>query len=103
MPRSTTKSKQPSELTYPCLLLFFCLASSLSLHPSPLAHFGERLFEIAGIDVFRRLEQRFFQNPLVGGQIDDRAHALDVEIGIAIPDTVFPVIIVGIAAILHTD
>ena len=86
-----------------CLLLFFYLSLKPFASPLPLAHFRERLFEIAVIDVLRRLGQRFFKNPLLGGNIDHRAHAFDVQIGVAIPDTAFPVIILGIAAMFHAD
>ena len=58
-----------------------------------LTEFRQRLLQITVVDVFRRLRQRFLQNALVRGDIDHRAHAFDVQIGIAIPDAAFPVVV----------
>ena len=40
---------------------------------------------------------------MFSGDLDKRAHAFDVQIGVAIPDAVFPVIISGIATMLDAD
>ena len=60
------------------------------------ADFRQGLVEIALIDVLRRLGQGLFENPLLGDDFDQRADAFYVDIGVAIPNAAFPVVIRGV-------
>src|SRR5688572_10999290 len=60
-----------------------------------LRQFRECLLQITLIDIFRRLCQRLFLAGNFGDDLDHRAHAFEIQIGVAVPDTVFYTVIPG--------
>src|SRR6266545_4398111 len=78
---------------------------SLLFTPDPLLfiQLRQRLFEITRVDIFRRLGQRFFQDTLLSGDFDQRAHTFYVKIGVPVPDAAFPIVVGTVSAVLDTD
>src|SRR5215467_15259061 len=94
MSKSPPPNLEPSTFV-PFLLFNFSFLLSSNLR--------QCLLEITMIDVLRRLWQRLFKNTLLGGNFDQCPYALDVQISVAIPDAVFPVIVRCIAAVFDAD
>src|SRR6185437_6824945 len=96
---SPISKDQPRSKRVRIAISFFLFTFSLLL----FAALRQGLFEITLIDVFRRLRQRLFQNPLLRSDFDHRTHAFDVQVGVAVPDPALPIVIRSIAAMLDTD